>query len=86
MKITISLFLVFMLLLAAAPDVLAGCGSCGASHDSGGEEYDSGSEQGEHTPRYDRIQRDLHRQYEEGALTKTEYIQRQRELEDMGEE
>ena len=32
------------------------------------------------TPRHKRIMRDLNREYQAGGLTKTEYIQRKREL------
>ena len=37
-----------------------------------------------HSPKYRRIMRDLDRQYREGSLTRTEYIQRKREIKDLG--
>ena len=37
----------------------------------------------EKTNRYKRIMRDLNREYQEGSLTKTEYIQRKREIDNL---
>jgi len=40
----------------------------------------------EHSARYDRMMRELEREYKEGSLTRTEYIQRLREIKALGEE
>jgi len=49
------------------------------------DEDSENADTGQHSPRYERMERDLDKEYDEGALTKTEYIQRQREIGDLGE-
>lgn len=45
-------------------------------------EYVPGAEP-DMSPRDQRIQRELGKEYEEGSLTRTEYIQREREFDDL---
>ena len=56
----------------------------GFSLPASGEKME-GEKGGKYTqgPQYKRIQRDLKREYQAGGLTRTEYIQRLRELEDL---
>jgi len=77
--------LLIMCLLFAAGSSFLYAQECSRDRDYDGADIYQLEPQKEHTVRFKRMMRDLEREYQEGSLTRTEYIQRKREIKALEE-